>query len=256
MVDFFMTFTHGFYSWHTLRQSWLAGESTSNRNRWLSRLYPSINLHLSWVFMDIPWFSHDFHGFSWVFWNMFPGFFDDSPKVTSSCRAVELSRYGSLWEMGAATELCLHLLSWWGRGWSRNDWVQYSNRFLCIWMIFWGVPEMGVPLNHPLIDGFSIINQQFLGSPIYRTPHMFFPDGYGFWMLFMMVIKIYQMLSIKKNLKLGLMNIGASAGSSDCLRRWGEKQRHCRKTLRSAIMQVWVSDTYSMLCVFPYEHGP
>ena len=89
-LTFFMTFTHGFYSWHTLRQSWLAGESTSNRNRWLSRLYPSINLHLSWVFMDIPWFSHDFHGFSWVFWNMFPGFFDDSPKVTSSCRAVEV----------------------------------------------------------------------------------------------------------------------------------------------------------------------
>ena len=98
----------------------------------------SINLHRNHgVFMDIPWFSHEFHGFSWVFRNMFPGFFDDSRKK------VELSRYGSLWEMGAATELCLHLLSWWGRGWSRNDWVQHSNRFFVYMNVFLGVSWNG-----------------------------------------------------------------------------------------------------------------
>jgi hypothetical protein len=29
----------------------------------------------------------------------------------------------------------------------------------------WGFPEMGVPLNHPFIDRFSIIKQPILGVP-------------------------------------------------------------------------------------------
>ena len=31
---------------------------------------------------------------------------------------------------------------------------------------------MGVPLNHPFIDGFSLINHIFRGTPIYGTPHI------------------------------------------------------------------------------------
>ena len=31
---------------------------------------------------------------------------------------------------------------------------------------------MGVPLNHPFIDGFSRINHPFWGTPIYGTPHL------------------------------------------------------------------------------------
>jgi hypothetical protein len=33
-------------------------------------------------------------------------------------------------------------------------------------------PQMGVPLNHPFIDGFSLINHIFRGTPIYGTPHI------------------------------------------------------------------------------------
>ena len=31
--------------------------------------------------------------------------------------------------------------------------------------------KRGIPLNHPFIDGFYIINQAFWGSPIYGNPH-------------------------------------------------------------------------------------
>ena len=31
---------------------------------------------------------------------------------------------------------------------------------------------MEVPLYHPFLDGFSIINQPFWGSPIYGPPHL------------------------------------------------------------------------------------
>jgi hypothetical protein len=30
--------------------------------------------------------------------------------------------------------------------------------------------EMGVPINHPFIDGLSIINRLFWGTPIYENP--------------------------------------------------------------------------------------
>ena len=34
----------------------------------------------------------------------------------------------------------------------------------------WRFPEIGVPLNHPFIDGFPIINHPFLGTPSVETP--------------------------------------------------------------------------------------
>ena len=36
----------------------------------------------------------------------------------------------------------------------------------------WRFPEMGVPLNHPFIDGFPILNHSFWRSPIDGTPHI------------------------------------------------------------------------------------
>ena len=36
----------------------------------------------------------------------------------------------------------------------------------------WGFPEIGVPPNHPFIDGFSITNHPFGGTPIYRNHHL------------------------------------------------------------------------------------
>ena len=33
---------------------------------------------------------------------------------------------------------------------------------------------MGVPPNHPFVDGFSIINNPFGGTPIYGNPHVCF----------------------------------------------------------------------------------
>jgi hypothetical protein len=36
----------------------------------------------------------------------------------------------------------------------------------------WRSPEMGVPLNHPIVDGFSIINNPAIGvPPYYGHPH-------------------------------------------------------------------------------------
>ena len=32
---------------------------------------------------------------------------------------------------------------------------------------------MGVPLNHPFTDGFSIINHSFWGNPIFENRHIF-----------------------------------------------------------------------------------
>ena len=40
------------------------------------------------------------------------------------------------------------------------------------WKLVWWFPEIGLPPNHPLLMGFSIINQLFWGSPIYGNPHM------------------------------------------------------------------------------------
>ena len=34
----------------------------------------------------------------------------------------------------------------------------------------WGVPKIGVPPNHPILIGFSLINHLFWGTPIYETP--------------------------------------------------------------------------------------
>ena len=31
---------------------------------------------------------------------------------------------------------------------------------------------MGVPLHHPFINGFSLINHPYLGTPIYGNPHI------------------------------------------------------------------------------------
>ena len=37
-------------------------------------------------------------------------------------------------------------------------------------ILIWGVPKMGVPPNHPFIDGFSIMSHPFLGYPHSRKP--------------------------------------------------------------------------------------
>ena len=37
----------------------------------------------------------------------------------------------------------------------------------------WRFPKIGVPLNHPFLMGFSLINQPFWGTPIYGTPTLY-----------------------------------------------------------------------------------
>jgi hypothetical protein len=36
----------------------------------------------------------------------------------------------------------------------------------------WRVPTIGIPPNHPFVDGFSLINHPFLDTPIYGNPHI------------------------------------------------------------------------------------
>ena len=36
----------------------------------------------------------------------------------------------------------------------------------------WRFPEIVVPPNHPFIDGISLINHPFCGTPIFGTPLM------------------------------------------------------------------------------------
>ena len=43
---------------------------------------------------------------------------------------------------------------------------------LYIYYIIWRLPEIGVPLNHPFIDTFSITNHPFGGTPIYGNLHI------------------------------------------------------------------------------------
>ena len=44
----------------------------------------------------------------------------------------------------------------------------------CWWSeMIWGFPKIGVPLNHPFIDGFALINHPFLGTPIYGNHHIY-----------------------------------------------------------------------------------
>ena len=41
----------------------------------------------------------------------------------------------------------------------------------------WWFPEIGVPPNHPVSMGFSIINHPFGGTHIYGNPHIFGETG-------------------------------------------------------------------------------
>ena len=41
---------------------------------------------------------------------------------------------------------------------------------ICCNLYKWGFPKIGVPLNHPHLIGFSLINQPFLGTPFMETP--------------------------------------------------------------------------------------
>ena len=34
----------------------------------------------------------------------------------------------------------------------------------------WGFPKIGVPLNHPFVDGFSLINHPAVGAPLFWKP--------------------------------------------------------------------------------------
>ena len=57
----------------------------------------------------------------------------------------------------------------------------------------------GIPLNHPFIDGFSIINQAFWGSPIYGNPHdqtIINPSYIYIYIYFLFTIYIYYLLYI------------------------------------------------------------
>jgi hypothetical protein len=50
-----------------------------------------------------------------------------------------------------------------------------TNAIDAILVIYGGFLKWGVPLNHPFIDGFSLINHPFLGIPICGNPHMTTP---------------------------------------------------------------------------------
>ena len=50
---------------------------------------------------------------------------------------------------------------------------QWTIPHLQIYIYIWGVPEIGVPPNHPIVIGCSLINHPAIGvSPIYGNPHM------------------------------------------------------------------------------------
>ena len=40
----------------------------------------------------------------------------------------------------------------------------------------WRFPEIGIPPNHPFIEGFSFIKHLFWGSPILGNPHFYAID--------------------------------------------------------------------------------
>ena len=44
---------------------------------------------------------------------------------------------------------------------------------LILVVVIWGFPAMGVPLNHPFIDGIFPINHLFFGYPHLRNPPSF-----------------------------------------------------------------------------------
>ena len=44
---------------------------------------------------------------------------------------------------------------------------------LILYILMWRFPKIRVPLNHPCIDGLSLISDPFLGTSIFGTPHIF-----------------------------------------------------------------------------------
>ena len=57
-----------------------------------------------------------------------------------------------------------------------------------IHIYIWGFPEIGVPPNHPFIDGFCMINHPFRGTPfmetsiyVYIHPCTFFVWSWQYW---------------------------------------------------------------------------
>ena len=56
-------------------------------------------------------------------------------------------------------------------------WLLVNLAVVYIYHVFWYThiwwfPKIGVPPNHPYIDGFSLINHHFWGTPIYGNLHI------------------------------------------------------------------------------------
>ena len=60
--------------------------------------------------------------------------------------------------------------TWLGHARTFNAHFDSSLRGIGMQHVLWGFPEMGVPPNHPCIDGFSLINEAFWATPMSMEP--------------------------------------------------------------------------------------